>query len=42
MKTKADYELAYWSKRKAIEGQLRNFHYEYFYTIHFGLEKNDY
>jgi ubiquinone/menaquinone biosynthesis C-methylase UbiE len=42
MKTKEDYELDYWLKRKAIEGRLRNSHYEYFYTTHFGIEKDFY
>lgn len=42
MKTKTDYEFAYWTKRKSIEGMLKNGHYEHFYTTHFHLKKNYY
>lgn len=35
-------ELKYWKDRKLKEGELTNFHYEYFYTNHFGIEKSFY
>lgn len=35
-------ELAYWNCRSAAEGLLANDHYEYFYTTHFGLAREDY
>ena len=31
-------ELRYWRKKKAQEGTLRNEHYRYFFTTHFGLD----
>jgi ubiquinone/menaquinone biosynthesis C-methylase UbiE len=41
-RTKARAELAYWANRKAHEGRLRNDHYQYFFTTHFGLLALDY
>ena len=35
-------ELAYWSKRKDVEGTLKNSWFERFYTDHFGLTRDDY
>jgi SAM-dependent methyltransferase len=35
-------EAGYWMKRKAIEGNLKNSHYESFYTGYFGLSRDDY
>lgn len=35
-------ELNYWKGRKSQEGTLKNEHYEYFYTKHFGIEKSYY
>lgn len=35
-------ELAYWSKRKSVEGTLLNGWFEEFYTSHFGLSHEDY
>ena len=35
-------ELAYWSKRKSVEGTLMNRWFEGFYTDHFGLGHDDY
>lgn len=35
-------ELAYWSKRKRVEGTLLNRWFEDFYTDHFGLSHDDY
>jgi ubiquinone/menaquinone biosynthesis C-methylase UbiE len=32
-------ELAFWQSRLAREGALRNDHFEYFYTTHFGLDR---
>ena len=32
-------ELAFWQSRLAHEGVLRNDHFEYFYTTHFGLDR---
>jgi ubiquinone/menaquinone biosynthesis C-methylase UbiE len=37
--TKATHEFAYWQSRYDEEGILTNSHYEYFYTAHFGLQK---
>jgi ubiquinone/menaquinone biosynthesis C-methylase UbiE len=34
---KEKHEFDYWNNRKNIEGNLRNEHYEYFFTEHFGL-----
>jgi len=39
---KAWYGLRYWKICKAKEGILSNSHYEYFYTTHFGLDKEFY
>lgn len=39
---KGAHELSYWEHRKADEKVLRNAHYEYFYTTHFGLDENFY
>jgi SAM-dependent methyltransferase len=39
---KATNELAYWRRRKAVEGELSHSHYRYFYTTHFGLSDADY
>jgi ubiquinone/menaquinone biosynthesis C-methylase UbiE len=33
-------ELQYWKDRKLREGELKNYHYEYFYTNHFGIDKS--
>jgi 2-polyprenyl-3-methyl-5-hydroxy-6-metoxy-1,4-benzoquinol methylase len=33
-------ELNYWKKRKAAEGHLDNDHYEFFFTDHFGLDRD--
>jgi len=41
-KLKEFSEMSYWEKRKNIEGILSNFHYEYFYTDHFHIEKSSY
>jgi ubiquinone/menaquinone biosynthesis C-methylase UbiE len=35
-------ELKYWKGRKQKEGDLKNHHYEFFYTNLFGLETSDY
>jgi hypothetical protein len=36
-------ELAYWTARhQESAGMLRNTHYEYFYTSHFGIDKEEY
>jgi ubiquinone/menaquinone biosynthesis C-methylase UbiE len=35
-------ELAYWRSIKKLEGEFSNSHYEYFYTIHFGIPKSFY
>jgi|ERR1700674_1785091 len=36
-------ELAFWTARhQESAGLLRNTHYEYFYTSHFGIEKQEY
>ncbi len=40
--TKRAGELAYWSKRKNVEGALKNSWFERFYTDHFGLSREDY
>jgi SAM-dependent methyltransferase len=40
--TKREAELAYWRSQEDREGQLRNDHYEYFYTQAFGVTKEDY
>ena len=42
IKTKELNELSYWKRRKRIEGELSNSHYEYFYTTHFGIAKSFY
>lgn len=39
---KAQQELAFWESRVRLQGVLSNDHYEYFYTIHFGLNKEFY
>jgi SAM-dependent methyltransferase len=36
---KRNAALTYWLKRKAVEGELSNDHYEYIYTDHVGIEK---
>jgi ubiquinone/menaquinone biosynthesis C-methylase UbiE len=36
---KASQELAFWTSRVKQEGVLRNDHYAYFYTLHFGWEQ---
>lgn len=35
-------EYKYWKRRHDKEGELKNNHYEYFYTSFFGLSRNDY
>jgi hypothetical protein len=35
-------ELAYWERRKRIEGALSGDHFKYFYTAHFGLDDGFY
>lgn len=35
-------ELYYWKKQKSSEGKLKNDHYKYFYTEHFGLTDSFY
>lgn len=35
-------EFNYWKSRKQAEGQLGNAHYEYFYTAHFGIDREFY
>lgn len=35
-------EWEYWRNRKREEGALSAAHYEYFYTLHFGLQRNDF
>ena len=35
-------ELDFWKSRKEAEGQLGNSHYEYYYTTHFGIERQFY
>jgi 2-polyprenyl-3-methyl-5-hydroxy-6-metoxy-1,4-benzoquinol methylase len=35
-------EIAYWRERKAAEGSLSNSHYEFFWTDHFGLDRDHY
>jgi SAM-dependent methyltransferase len=35
-------ELDFWKSRKQAEGQLGNSHYEYFYTTHFGIDREFY
>lgn len=39
---KAEHELEYWRNVKTREGVLSNRHYEYFYTTHFGIDKEWY
>jgi SAM-dependent methyltransferase len=39
---KRQAEIAYWRKRLALEGGLRGWHYERFFTTHFGLAAADY
>jgi ubiquinone/menaquinone biosynthesis C-methylase UbiE len=39
---KTEAELAFWENRLEQQGRLANDHYEYFYTSHFGLEKEFY
>ena len=39
---KGQHELRYWSAVKEKESVLRNSWYEYFYTTHFGLTRDDY
>jgi ubiquinone/menaquinone biosynthesis C-methylase UbiE len=41
-KYKEIHELAYWKAQKGKEGTLRNDHYQYFYTDHFGLSSSFY
>lgn len=36
------HELFYWRRRKRAETTLSNEHYEYFYTTHFGLDRDFY
>lgn len=42
IKFKSFMEFRYWRRRFAQEGELRNSHYEFFYTDFFGLSKDDY
>ena len=35
-------ELLYWKSQNFNEGVLKNDHYEYFYTTHFGINKSFY
>ncbi len=35
-------ELEFWKSRKQVEGQLGNSHYEYYYTTHFGIDREFY
>jgi len=35
-------ELEFWKSRKQAEGQLGNSHYEYYYTTHFGIDREFY
>lgn len=39
---KASDELHYWMERKSKEGTLKNRHFEFFFTSHFGLDKGFY
>lgn len=39
---KEESALKYWEERKEREGILKNKHYKYFYTEHFGLDDNFY
>jgi ubiquinone/menaquinone biosynthesis C-methylase UbiE len=39
---KGEHELRYWSAVKQKEAVLHNSWYEYFYTSHFGLTRDDY
>jgi len=39
---KGEHELRYWSTVKEKEAVLHNSWYEYFYTTHFGLTRDDY
>mgnify|MGYP001560357265 CR=1 FL=1 len=41
-KTKAEHELSFWSDFKKEHPVFPNTHYEYFYTRHYGLEKEFY
>ena len=36
------YELKFWNKKAEDEGTLRNDHFKYFYTEHFGLDDASY
>jgi SAM-dependent methyltransferase len=36
-RAKRSAELRYWRRRKALEGTLGQWHFEFFYTDHFGL-----
>jgi SAM-dependent methyltransferase len=40
--TKQEAELAYWTHRRRVEGELGHMHYEAFYTGAFGLTPDDY
>ena len=35
-------ELDFWKSRKQAEGQLGNAHYEFYYTTHFGIDREFY
>jgi ubiquinone/menaquinone biosynthesis C-methylase UbiE len=39
---KLDVELSYWIERKEKEGTLKNNHYKYFFTDHFGIDSSFY
>jgi SAM-dependent methyltransferase len=40
--TKQEAELAYWTQRRRVEGELGHTHYQTFYTEEFGLTPDDY
>jgi SAM-dependent methyltransferase len=41
-RTKGSAELRYWRRRKALEGTLGQWHFEFFFTEHFGLGRRFY